>query len=100
MILALAGEEQACYKIIVTKSDHNLTGDVLGGRPSPGSNDSVKGVPGGKRRNPEWLSRSRLAAAQERTKDEEQDRPANPMVSRHFQNFSGVDSKGKALPYH
>ena len=99
VISALAGEGKPCYKITVSRPGQNLTGYVLG--------DALPAIREFERQREmasqaateaqARLARAQAAPAQEKDKDKESDKPKDPLISKEFANFSGIDSNGKAV---
>jgi hypothetical protein len=97
VISALAGDGKPCYKIVVSRPGQSLTGYVLG--------DALPAIRQFERQREmasqaaseaqARLAQARAAATQQ--KEIDADKPKDPLISKEFGNFSGVDSKGKLV---
>jgi hypothetical protein len=100
LISAIAGDGKPCYKITVSRSGQSLTGFVLGDT-LPAIREFERQRERASQAASEAQARMALAqqaaAAPEKDKDKESDKPKDPMISKEFQNFSGIDSKGKPV---
>jgi peroxiredoxin len=97
VLLAEAGWDSPCYKVIVTRPGQNLSGYVLG--------NALPAIREFQREREKASvaaseAQARLALAQATTKDSpetEPGKPKDPLISTQFEDFSGRDSKGKAV---
>ncbi len=98
VLMALAGEDRPCYKISVTQPGRTLTGYVL--------SDALPAIQAfqherGRASLASAEAQARLAIAPPepapKAGDKEPDKPKDPLVSTQFEDFSGRDSRGKAV---
>lgn len=97
VLLAEAGWDSPCYKVIVTRPGQSLSGYVLGN-----TLPAIREFQGQRERASVAASEAeaRLVVAQAATKNSagtEPEKPKNPLISTQFEDFSGRDSKGKAV---
>jgi peroxiredoxin len=97
VLLAQAGWDSPCYKVIVTRPGQSLSGYVLGN-----ALPAIREFQGGRERASVAASEAaaRLALAQATSKTSagtEPAKPKDPLISTQFEDFSGRDSKGKAV---
>jgi len=97
VLLAEAGWDSPCYKVIVTRPGQSLSGYVLGN-----ALPAIREFQGERERASVAASEAaaRLALAQAATKNSagtEPEKPKDPLISTKFEDFSGRDSKGKAV---
>jgi peroxiredoxin len=94
--MALAGESQTCYKVILGRAGESLTGYVLG--------ESLPAVAEFVRRREKISQESAEAEARRArmvvpkaaaTTSADPAKPADPLVSTQFEDFSGRDANGK-----
>lgn len=94
--LSLAGEEKTCYKITVTRPGQSLTGYVLGNAlPSIAAfeRDRAKFA----KAAAEAEARRALAPPPTKAVEKEPAKPADPLISTEFEEFSGRDTRGKPI---
>src|SRR5271166_492113 len=95
--MAMAGEDETCYKITLVRPDGNLTGYVLG--------NSLPAVAAFVRRREKVSEESaaeeaRLLLARTaapKIDEKEPSKPVDPFISTQFEEFSGRDTQGKTV---
>ena len=97
VLLAQAGWDSPCYKVIVTGAGQSLSGYVLGN-----ALPAIREFQSQRERASVAASEAeaRLALAPAATKNSagtEAEKPKSPLISTKFEDFSGRDSKGKAV---
>jgi peroxiredoxin len=97
VLLAQAGWDSPCYKVIVTRPGQTLSGYLLGN-----TLPAIREFQSQRERASVAASEAdaRLALVQAATKDSagtEPEKPKNPLISTKFEDFSGRDSRGKAV---
>lgn len=91
---ARAGEsDQTCYKVALTRSGQRSTGYVLGAALSAVT-EFIRAREKESREAAEALARY-VPPAPKPAPDKDGIKPLDPSLPRHFDNFSGKDSKGK-----
>lgn len=92
--MAMAGEDETCYKITLVRPEGSLTGYVLG--------ESLPAVAAFVRRREKISEESAAAEARlllarsaPNATEKEPSKPADPFLSTHFEDFSGRDANGK-----
>jgi peroxiredoxin len=97
VLLAEAGWDSPCYKVIVTRPGQNLSGYVLGN-----ALPAIRQFQSDREKASVAASEAeaRLALAQAAAKNSPQTepgKPKDPAVSTQFEDFAGRDSKGKPV---
>ncbi len=97
VLLAEAGWDSPCYKVIVTRPGQSLSGYVLGN-----ALPAIREFQSEREKASAAASEAaaRLALAQAATTNSagpEPEKPKDPLISTKFEDFSGRDSKGKAV---
>jgi peroxiredoxin len=98
VLSAVGGWDTPCYKIAVTRERENLTGYVLG-NDLPAIRDFERQRETASAAATEVEARLALAqaAATRKSAVTEPDKPKDPLISTQFEDFSGLDSRGKAV---
>jgi peroxiredoxin len=97
VLLAQAGWDSPCYKIIVTGPSQNLTGYVLGNA-LPAIREFQRQREQASAAASEAQARLALAlAATKKSAEPEPEKPKDPLISTQFEDFAGRDSKGKPI---
>ncbi|HLK34092.1 MAG TPA: TlpA disulfide reductase family protein [Terriglobales bacterium] len=96
--MALAGESQTCYKVMVTRGDENLAGYVLG-ESLPAVAQFVHGRERASQAAAELDARLAREAARKPSEKpgEPAAKPTDPLVSTQFEDFSAKDANGKPI---
>ena len=97
VVMAMAGEEETCYKITLVRPEGNATGYVLG--------DSLPAVAAFVHRREKISGESAAAEARlllarsapKASEKESSSKPTDPFVSTQFEEFSGRDLHGKSV---
>jgi peroxiredoxin len=97
VLLAEAGWDSPCYKVIVTRPGQSLSGYVLGN-----ALPAIREFQGQRERASVAASEAeaRLVLARTTTKNSaepEPEKPKDPLISTKFEEFSGRDLKGKPV---
>jgi peroxiredoxin len=94
--MALGGEEKTCYKLRLTRSGETLTGYVLG-EGLPAIADFVWHRQKASVEAAEAEARRALPPPPQPAANDLAKRPADPLISTKFDDFSGRDTTGKAV---
>lgn len=97
VLLAEAGWDSPCYKIVVTRQGQNQAGYVLGNA-LPAIQEFQREREKASAAASEAQARLALAqATPKKSAETAPEKPKDPLVSKQFEDFSGRDSKGKPV---
>ncbi len=94
--MALAGDNQTCYKVNLARQSGTLTGYVQG-ESLPAVADFVRGREKASEEASKFDARQAREVAHKADKSGEAIQPADPLVSTQFEDFSTRDVRGKPI---